>query len=241
MTPRVAQKCEEALRLATIHYRLNHHRFTLKETSDAIHQFSDLIPSYLYRNWTIPKCEETLVHLIQMYLEKLNASESIEPLEFSVTMKSIGKFGEPLAEVIHQSTPYDNPLRELIKLATQLIPHFTPEMITDVVLAVSKLFVFDAKFLDEVILYVEINFAGFNPVLLASLMNAISHFRYKKLSRLVTRVSAALIPAKSELTSRHIANLLQAISNHRWKNATELQDALLQVISCDPIDDSELK
>ena len=213
---------------ATVYFRVHYRDLTLLEVCDMIAHFSGLVPGPKGRLWAARQCNETLLHLVQMWYEKLSNAESIDPGTFSQTIRVIGRFGKPFQQHCAKADP-DNSLWKLADLATSLVPSATPEMIVSMLDGFAKLRVFRDRFLAEVTLYTELNIESFAPWNLIDLLDAYRRLRYEKTTRLMGKISHAIIPRVHELSPDRLARLLWIISSFRWKHTTELNDALLKV------------
>ena len=202
-----------------------------------IEHFAGLIPGPKGKEWAAEQCNETLLHLLQMWWEKLKNSESINPGSFSKTIQVISQFGQPFrTHCIQADTEFT--LRKLALLATSLVPSSTPEMIISMLDGFARLKVFEERFLAEVTLYTEINVESFTPWNLIDILDGFQRLEYEKTTRLMGKISHAVIPRVHELSPENLAKLLWIISSFGWKHTTELNDALLKVCVDDACDDT---
>lgn len=227
-TEKVAQKFQEAFRLSIVYFRAHHQELTLNQISEMIHQFSELIPDPRYRSWVMTICNETILHLLKIYLQKIEESDAVDAEQFSSTINAIGKFAQPLQRYCKENDP-DKVLWRLAEIATSVVPHASPIMVKDMVAGFSQLLVYSDKLLNEVTLYIEVHLESFDATTLAVILRSFSRFEYVQCGRLVPKISTKIIPSVSELTTYLLAKLLWTISLFGWKNAEPLHDALLTV------------
>lgn len=219
------QTCEQHI----AYFRAKHTDFALEDVSRLIQEFADLIPDGRYRKWIVDLSKDTLVHLLQLYLEKLNQMECVDAAEFSNTIKALGVFGGDLTQYCIDSDP-EKVLWKLSHIAASVVPYSTAEMVTNLMIGFSQLFVFGERFLNEAVLFVEVNMESFDSQSLAEILYACTRLHHvDKFSRLMARISNVIIGSLHMVNNVMLIRLLWTISTFRWKHVDALQKALVEV------------
>eukprot|EP00210_Caulerpa_lentillifera_P009272 g8837.t1 len=222
---------EDAIQSSVVYFRVHYNTLTVHEISKLLIHFSELLPDVIYQSWMVNQTAESLIWSIQIFLEKFNDHEvELNQDCFVSTMKALSKFGPPLRDYCIKSDP-DQTLWKLTPIASKLVPNLTVDAFVDLVTSFGWLLIRDEEFLEEVILYLDVNWSQFDASSLISIIYSFARLDFRKCSRIVKRVTSVISANPSELTPREIILMMTSITRLKWTNVYSMWTILIHECS----------